>query len=79
MQYATANVICLKKGANVRVRCVSGELRENIVWIDHGDVVMVCAEDQFGRLVSGKPAPMPIGFKRVDVFPVSASGQLPSN
>jgi len=59
----------LERGAQVLVRCASGDLRTNVVWEDHGAVVMVCAEDQFERLKGGYDAPMPIGFRRVDVFP----------
>lgn len=44
---------------------------EDVVWEDHGAVVMVCAEDQFKRLKAGYPAPIPIGFKREDVQPVA--------
>ena len=62
-----ARQIFLQRGSSVRVRCASGDMRENVVWEDCGDVVMVCAKDQFDRLSSGYPAPMPIGFKREDV------------
>lgn len=62
------NSVLLEKGDLVRVRCASGNIRENIVWEDHGDVVMVCAKDQFERLCQGYAAPMPIGFRRGDVL-----------
>lgn len=57
----------LGKGARVRVRCASGEVRDNVVWEDYGEVVMVCANEQFERLSKGYEAPMPIGFRRADV------------
>lgn len=59
----------LQRGEAVRVRCASGELRENVVWEDYGGVVLVCAMDQFERLEKGYAAPMPIGFRRADVVP----------
>lgn len=62
-------VVFLQKGEPVRVRCSSGEIRENVVWEDHGAVVLVCAKDQFERLDKGYAAPMPIGFPRADVMP----------
>lgn len=64
------NTVVLEKGATVRVRCASGDMRTNVVWEDYGAVVLVCAEDQFARLSGGYDAPMPIGFRRDDVFPV---------
>ena len=61
----------LQPGTAVRVRCAWGRTMEDVVWEDHGAVVMVCAEDQFKRLRAGYPAPMPIGFKREDVQPLT--------
>lgn len=63
----------LEKGVPVRVRCAAGDMRDNIVWEDHGAVVMVCARDQFERLAAGYPAPMPIGFRREDVQPLAVA------
>lgn len=71
------NATCVQeffpKGAVVLVRCANGDLRENVVWEDVGDVVLVCAKDQFERMHAGYSAPMPIGFRRSDV--VSADGE----
>lgn len=53
-------------------------MRENVVWEDCGDVVMVCAKDQFDRLKGGYPAPMPIGFRREDVQLRLASDAVPA-
>jgi len=55
------------KGDHVLVKCAGGALRENMVWDDLGDVVLVCAKDQFERMLSGYNTPMPIGFRRSDV------------
>lgn len=68
----------LKPGTVVRVRCAWGQTRENVVWQDHGAVVMVCSGDQFERLSGGYPAPMPIGFKREDVQPRLAGATVPA-
>ena len=57
----------LRKGAAVSVRCAAGQIRQNVVWEDFGDVVLVCAADQFERLSAGHAAPMPIGFRKADV------------
>lgn len=70
------NAALLIRGAPVRVRCASGDMRANVVWEDHGTVVMVCAKDQFERLEGGYDAPMPIGFRRDDVFPADIT-ELP--
>lgn len=64
----------LRPGTAVRVRCAWGATMDDVVWEDHGAVVMVCAEDQFKRLKGGYPAPMPIGFRREDVQPLSLAG-----
>lgn len=65
----------LEPGTAVMVNCAHGETRKNLVWEDHGAVVMVCAEDQFKRLKDGYPAPMPIGFRRDDVRPSALVGE----
>ena len=59
--------VFFRKGASVLVRCSGGELRKNVVWSDLGDVILVCAKDQFERMLGGYDAPMPIGFRRSDV------------
>jgi hypothetical protein len=63
----------LPKGSAVFVRCANGDLRENVVWEDFGDVVLVCAKDQFERKHDGYRVPMPIGFRRVDVIPANVA------
>jgi hypothetical protein len=68
MSYASGEDNLLDRGRAVRVRCASGETRENLVWEDFGAVVMVCAREQYERLIKGYSAPMPIGFRRADVF-----------
>ena len=64
----------LQKGTPVRVRCAYGRTAENVVWQDHGDVVMVCGRSQFERLSKGYDAPMPIGFRRADVVATTVNG-----
>jgi hypothetical protein len=59
--------VLLERGTQVRVKCASGRTAENVVWEDYGDVVLVCGKRQFERLSNGYVAPMPIGFRRVDV------------
>lgn len=61
------------KGVRVLVKCAGGDFRENVVWDDLGDVVLVCAEDQFERMLGGYNAPMPIGFRRSDVMTASGA------
>ncbi len=68
MSYASGSDKRLDKGRVVKVRCASGETRENLVWEDFGAVVLVCAREQYERLVKGYRAPMPIGFRRADVI-----------
>ena len=67
----------LEKGAPVVVRCMGGHTRENLVWEDCGSVVLVCARDQFDRLLEGRAAPMPIGFRRADVTPANRDNFSP--
>lgn len=73
-----AKSLFLARGSAVRVRCASGDMRENVVWEDCGDVVMVCAKDQFDLLNGGYQAPMPIGFKREDVQSPLARATVPA-
>lgn len=65
----------LERGTAVRVQCARGRTVENVVWEDHGEVVLVCGPAQFEHLRAGYPAPMPIGFRREDV---AAIGDKPA-
>lgn len=69
----------LPVGTPVRVRCAHGRTAENLVWQDHGSVVMVCSREQFERLRLGYPTPMPIGFRREDVEPLPVAGVCQTN
>jgi hypothetical protein len=61
----------LSSGALVRVTGAGGRTADLMVWQDYGDVVMVCGASQYARLLDGYEAPMPIGFKREDVQPLT--------
>lgn len=63
----------LQRGVRVNCKCADGRTAENVVWEDLGDVVMVCSRFQFDRLERGYPSPMPIGFYRADVSPLTQS------
>ena len=65
------------RGELVIVRTFGGKPVERRVWDVGEAVVYVTNEEEFQKLVAGKPALDPIGFPKEDVFCRPASKSLP--
>jgi hypothetical protein len=56
------------RGDQVVVRTAGGEPRLVRVWDVAGEVVLICSEENYQTLVSGKEGLWPVGFPKKDVF-----------
>jgi len=59
---------CAMRGDIVVVRSFTGEQLERRVWGETDKTIYVVNDESFGLLMSGKEAPMPIGFRREDII-----------
>ena len=56
------------RGDIVIVRTFGGKPAERRVWDTNDSLVYVTTDEEFAKLVVGKPALQPVGFPKEDVF-----------